>query len=480
MVPGSPTILLRRIPGWAPAVALLLFTAVAGPALGGLIRPLFVLGCAATAWFAWRRGPEQHLQAVLWLFCFSPFVRRLVDVSVAYDASAVMLIGPMLAILVPAPELRALLKPGRDTDGFGPGLVWLGCVTYAALLSMVQADWFNAASGTIKWAAPVVYALVLLQRRVDPVAMAQAAARAFMAIIPIMGLYGVVQYIDPPLWDRFWMQYASITSAGYPVPYGVRVFSTMNGPASYATFTAAGLLLVGFLRPGWQAMLAGAPAGLGLLLSLYRTGWIALAAGVLFCVCFGATRRRSLATMAGIVIAAGVAATTPPFSDVIADRLETLTNGSKDGSGQERLDEYVTLWNLPDSALVGFGFTTTDAGQAGAMPIDGQIVASWITMGIVVGMVCLASLIWAATRAITPAWRDPRPEAVVLASLAVAAMTQIPLAGFSGELGFLFWGFAGIAIAGSLARPLPAPAASRRMVPSRRDLDLRPRPRPQA
>ena len=441
--------MLRRIPGWGPAVGLLIVVAVIGPSLGGLIRPVFVLACGAAGWWAWRKGPAAHLQAILALFCFTPFVRRLVDVAAGFDQQSLMLIGPLLAILAPTIELRRLAEPNRrPIAGLAPGLIVIGCVFYGALLSMFQADWFNAANGALKWTAPVLYALVLQQRGVDGGAMAQAAARAFLLILPIMGLYGLLQYYEPQRWDIFWMQYASITSAGYPVPFGIRLFSTMNGPASYATFTAAGLLLIGFLRPGWQSLVAATPAALGLLLSLYRTAWIALAVGVLFCALFGVTRRRAVSTAAGIVAAASVASVTPPFSDVIAERLESLSKGSQDGSGQERAEEFVTLWSLPDSGLVGSGFTVTDAGQAGAMPIDGQIVANWVTMGIVVGLVCLFALIWAGVQAMAGARRGTR-EAVVLGALAAGAMAQMPLAGIaSGELGVLFWTFAALAVSG--------------------------------
>ncbi len=439
--------MLRRLPGWVPAVLLLVLTLGIGPALGGAVRPLFVLGCGAAGWWAWRKSPAAHLQAVLALFCFAPFVRRVVDVSAGFDQQSLMLIGPLLAILAPAVELRRLAEPNRPAiPGLAPGLVVIACVFYGALLSMFQADWFNAANGALKWIAPILYALVLQQRGVDGGAMAQAAARAFLLILPIMGLYGLLQYFDPQRWDIYWMQYASITSAGYPVPFGIRLFSTMNGPASYATFTAAGLLMIGFLRPGWQSLVAAAPASLGLLLSLYRTAWISLAVGVLFCLLFAATRRRAATTAAGIVAAAALASVTPPFSDVIAERLESLSKGSQDGSSQERMEEFVTLWNLPDSGLMGSGFTITDAGQAGAMPIDGQIVANWVAMGIVVGLICLFALVWAAVQAIVEARRGTR-EAVVLGAMATCALVQLPLAGISsGELGVLFWTFAALAV----------------------------------
>lgn len=425
-----------------PTALLLVATAVAGPLLGSPVRPIFVLGCAVTGWWAWRQGAAAHVQSAILLFAFTPFVRRLVDVPAGFDQLSIMLIGPFLFVVTPLPSLLPLLSGDRPRNPWlvAPVII-LGCVAYGAALSMFQNDWLNAANGALKWAAPVLYAIALQQRADTSGDLVNAMARVFLFVLPVTGLYGVWQYVDPQRWDQLWMNYASITSAGLPFPYMVRVFSTMNGPASYATFTAAGLLLVGFLRPGWQSLVAMAPGALGLLLSLYRTAWIALAVGVLFCMLFQATRKRALTTGFGIVGAAIAAVLFTPFGDVITDRLQTLSSGTEDGSGNERLEEFITLWNMPDSMVIGQGYTVTDAGVAGAMPIDGQIIACWVSMGIPVGLLCLAAYIWVGCVGTSAAWRMATKEGVVLGALAFGGiLIQMPLTSVgSGEVGVLFW-----------------------------------------
>ncbi|MGC2087135.1 MAG: O-antigen ligase family protein, partial [Bradyrhizobium sp.] len=309
-------------------------------------------------------------------------------------------------------------------------------------LSMIQADWTNAASGPLKWLAPLLYAAVLMLHA-DRGELIEAATQAFRVILPVIGLYAIYQYVDPPAWDRYWMEFAPIISIGQPVPYGVRSFSTMNAPAAYASFTAAGLLLIALSKRPWPALLAALPAVLGLLLSMYRTAWISLAAGLLFCLLFAQTRRRTGLILAGIAVAVVLAATLTPFGDVVADRLSSLGEGTQDGSAQERLGEFLTLWNQPDSSLFGTGFTVTDVGSAGAMPVDGMIIACWLIMGIVVGGFCLAALVWAIGNALAVASTDGAPEAVLIGALALGAFVQAPLANItSGENGFLFWTFA--------------------------------------
>ncbi len=233
---------------------------------------------------------------------------------------------------------------------------------------------------------------------------------------------------------------ASITSAGRPEPYEVRSFSTMNSPASFATFTAAGMMLVYFLRSSWQTRLVVAPACLALLLSLYRTAWISLVVGVLFCLCFSAVRQRAALTGMILAVTAVLAIAFTPFGDLIGDRLATLGNGGDDGSAQERLQEFVTLWTLPDSGLIGEGFGTVDTGTPGEKPIDCMIISCWQSFGIVVGLVCLSALLLVTGRAIMPTFKYASRESVVLGGLACGWLVQMPLGNIaSGELGFLFW-----------------------------------------
>ncbi|HZO46473.1 MAG TPA: O-antigen ligase domain-containing protein [Xanthobacteraceae bacterium] len=434
------------IPGWLPAVILLLVTIAIGPSLGSLSRPLFVLACGAAGWYAWRCGAAAHLQTAIILFTFAPMARRIVDLSVGYDDSSLMLVGPLFALLAPVPQLRRLLEGNQSLGAQStPMLIVAGCILYTTMLTVFQGEWMQAASGVLKWGVPMLYAAAI-GLSADRDEMVQAAASAFVVILPITGVIGLVQYVDPQPWDRYWMQFAPIMSAGQPIPFGVRTFSSMNGPASFATFTAVGLLLVCFLRPRAYVLLLAIPAALAFFLSLYRTAWMMLALGIVFCLMFATTRVRAGVILLGLVAAVVIAAVATPFGEVIADRLGTLTEVSGDDSAEERLDQFLMLWNMPDSSLFGSGFTTSDVGTAGTMAIDGMIIACWLMMGMVVGMICLSALVWTAVNAIGAAWRDPRPEAIMVGALGCTALLQLPLANLTaGEFGFLFWTFAVLA-----------------------------------
>jgi hypothetical protein len=444
---GDAESLHERIAGWVPAIAILLVFSVLGPFLGSPGRALFVLACAALGWRAWRQSPSAHVRAVLLLFVFAPFVRRLVDLRAGYDTSGLMLLGPLAALAAPILGLADVVVSHRRARGMGPLFIVAGCIAYATALTLFAGEWLAAARDTLKWGAPLLYAVALADRA-DRDEIIAAMTDVLGVALPIAGAYGVLQYVDPPAWDRYWMQFAPITSIGLPAPYSLRSFATMAAPAGFATFTAAGLLLVWIRRSDLLSLVATAPAALALFLSSYRTAWISLVVGIAFCGLFPATRRRSLAMILGGAVAVTAVLTLTPFGETISQRLASFSEGSRDGSAKERIEEYAALWERPDSSLVGSGFSTVDVGSAGAQPVDGMIVSCWHSMGIVVGLVCLFALFWAIGGAIVAARRDTRQEGVLVGAFGVFFLAQLPLASItSGEAGLLFWVFMALGLA---------------------------------
>lgn len=430
-------------PGWLVAILLLAAMIPFGVVSGALARVAFIGGCAVLGWYAWRQSAAIHLQTALTLFCFAPFVRRIVDLFAGYDTTGIMLVGPLMVLLAPALDLWKAFISGRPfaNKQIVPITIVGACTLYAGMLSLFQWDLLNTASGLLKGFAPLIYAGALLLKKEPMESLLEAAASAFLVILPVMGIYGIYQYVDPPEWDRFWMQSATILSAGQPVPYGVRTFSVMNSPGAFATYAEVGLMLVLFLRTGPTALVLTAPAAIAFMLSMYRTAWLSSAAVIGFCLLFSLTRFRAVSAI-GASIGMILLALLTPFSDVITDRFASLTEGSNDGSARERLEEFVTLWNMPTSNLIGTGFSNVDVGTAGAMPVDGVFVSCWLSMGLVIGLVCIGALFLACWNAIFSAFGSERRTAIIAGALALGAMVHFPLANIiAGEAGFLFWTF---------------------------------------
>lgn len=442
IAPAAPARGFDVSSAWVLAVGLLAATAAIGLVAGSVARPLFILGGVALGVIGWKQSPEAHLKALLTLFCFAPFVRRLIDVKAGYDTSGLVLVAPLITAGLPLLLVFDKLTPERlRHPQVGPIFTIAACVLYAVTLTMFQGEWMNAIANAVKSFAPIAYALALIASRAKPERLIDAATSAFVVILPIMGLYGLYQYVDPPEWDRFWMKSATILSAGQPEPYMVRTFSVLNAPASFATFTAVGMLLVFFLRLDLMTLVLMIPAAVSLMLSQYRTAWIVLAVGLFFSLLFGATRGRAAASLLGIAAMIGGTLVTP-IGTAILDRFSTLSEGAGDGSARERLDQFVSMWMRPDSGLIGAGYTTVDVGSAGSMAIDGMFITCWTSMGLVVGLVCIGGLVWAIANAIAAAFADRRDTAVVIGAFGLAGFAEMPLSNIiSSELGFLFWTF---------------------------------------
>ncbi|MDP9096965.1 MAG: O-antigen ligase domain-containing protein [Pseudomonadota bacterium] len=444
---------LRRA---GPFTLLLAATLVLGLAGQSVARPVFVLGSVAVMWDLLRFGASAHYPASLVLFCLAPILRRVVDVSVGYDPSGLMISGPLLGLMVVVPRLLSRIVDGRRLDqALWPFITAAACVLYATVLTMAGGNLIQAASGTLKWIAPLLYGAWLYEEAGRAPGLIRTAARAAMILAPVLGVYGFLQYVDPPAWDRFWMTYTSIASIGQPLPYMVRVFSTMNAPAGYATFTAAALLLFGFGRARLSLLVAAAPSVLSLMLSTYRTAWIALAIGTVFGLFHRRTVRRAAMLLIAVPLLAAGVVLFSPAGDALSERLGTFSTVSDDASGMERLGEYAELLNTDGGTLIGNGFGNTDVMQAGAMAQDGQFVVSWYSMGLVVGIVNVASVLWLAVLAIQRAWRSDTPEGIAVAGIIAGMVVQMPLAVISAsEIGFLFWSLAAIGAALPPARPI--------------------------
>ena len=432
--------------GWL--LGLLITTLLLGLAGIGLGRPLFILGCIAVAWRALKVSPGMHAEVIVVLFAFAPFLRRIVDAGAGFNPSGIMLVGPLLALAVPLTELRQLLIRRQATRGiYVPYLIMGACLTYAWTLSAFQGDFLEATMGALKMFVPMLYAVYIIQRSEDCEEIISSVTRAFLFITPIIGVYGILQYVNPQPWDRYWMINSPlITSIGKPEPMQIRVFSTMNSPMSFGTFAACGLLLFGFCRRGWITMALVIPISLGLLLSFYRTAWISVFIGVGFCFMYNSTRARATWLTVCLFGAGALAVLTTPFGTEIANRLMTLTGDpAQDGSGHERLQEIMHLYSDQAHYLFGNGLAGAKVVDPQLLGIDGQLVSSAVLMGIFVGNIHILALIWACLQGVFALEQNAPPTWLVAGAVVVANVALLPLAIIAaGEVSFPVWTFAAL------------------------------------
>ena len=424
-------------------------------------RPVFVMGSAGVGYLAWREGCGRSIEAAISLYVFAPFLRRLVDLGIGFDPSGVMLVGPVLAILIPTVELRHLLTHReKEDEALLPMLLVGTCITYGMLLSAFSGDLSTLGTTALKVYTPMLYgAWVMRSARRDPTVL-DAATNVFLVLTPVIGVYGIWQYVSPADWDRYWMLSVSgtISVLGRPEPYQVRVFSMMNSPASFGTYAACGMLLFGFCRRGWQSLPLALLVAPGLLFTYYRTAWISLVLGVLYCALFSRTRERAGLIAVVIVVATFLAAGSAEFGDAIVQRLATFTGSvADDGSGQARLGQLFEIYRLVDGMAVGLGYARLTQPFNGVEAVDGEIVSAIIAMGVLVGSAYLLGLVWAGVQALDRIRTSADPRLIVTGAVIIGLLAAIPLTGVtSAEIGLLFWTFIGLATA------QPKPSGARR------------------
>jgi hypothetical protein len=223
----------------------------------------------------------------------------------------------------------------------------------------------------------------------------------------------------------------------------------MNSPASFASFLVAGLLVFSFTRKGYVAAAVGITAALALMLSQYRTAWIAMGIGLAMGAFYPRTRTKATA-IAVIAVAAAILAATAggPIGDAISQRFDTMQQGAQDGSAVERLSEYRDLYAMAEQYVWGKGFRMMQGDIPGLVALDGTIIGVYLVMGILVGTVFLACLIWATIRAVARVAYHDSPMRIATAAVVLGLCLMMPLEGITaGEFGFLFWTFTAIATA---------------------------------
>jgi hypothetical protein len=324
------------------------------------------------------------------------------------------------------------------------------CLCYGWALSSFQGTFFQSCIMAVKYAVPLLYSVCLILEPEQSEAVLQSITRCFLIVGPIIGLYGIYQHIDPQPWDQFWMTASKIPSIGNPVAGQVRVFSTMNSPVSFAAYATCGLLLLSFgprsfIPPYVLLPIVILPLCLAILLSSVRTAWFSACLSLFMCLLFGRTRSRATLLIVCIALAIPFALLFTSFGDVISARFDSLAGGvANDGSGHERLGDYLHVFGGDDRYIFGGGFVPVDDdGQLAAM--DGQVLMAASQMGTTIGVLYIIGIIWAAVQGILCVGRKGSPLRVAAAALVAGSLVILPLTAMAiGEIGMLFWMLVGV------------------------------------
>ncbi len=458
---------------WLSIAGLVLITILCAVIRAGtIIRLIFPAGCFAIGILLYLRYPVLYIGFTWWLWIITPWVRRIVDYQSGWVHPNTILLAPYLVTLVSITTAIKHLPRLLQKDSLPFGLSFLA-VTHGFLMGLISSLFpspnklnllgkivsgfrttasstitytlTDVLTGTLDWVAPVIIGChVFINWQYYP-QYRQNIQRVFFWTMAISGIYGVIQYLIAPQWDRFWLENVielGADSFGSPEPLGIRIFSTMNSPGSFARFMIAGLLLMFTGKGNWRWF--SAPfAYLAFLLSLVRSAWGGWFLGLLiFSTSVKPRLQVRLLIMIVVIILCALPLTTiEPFSEVIQDRLETFTNIQEDGSLEARTETYSKVFNIALLEIFGNGF--------GLPGMDSSLIDIFIAMGWIGALPYIIGLFLIVFKLIS--FNDPLADPFFSASKAISLCL---IAGFTfgnpftAVEGVLIWFFLGIAFAG--------------------------------
>jgi len=443
---------------WAAILGLIAL--VAGALAAGASGVLTYLYPAATlvvgALLYWHR-PALYLGFTWWLWFLTPEVRRLVDYQQGWNPVNPIMLAPYLVAGLASFALLYHLPKLQLSRLFPFGLIFLG-LFYAYGVGAYRSGTLNATYDLLSWAVPVLFAFYLAVHWHAYADHRRAIQRTFVWGILVMGLYGLVQYFNPPAWDRYWMENAPMGSIGYPEPFEVRVFSTSNSPGTFAYIMMAGLLLTlsggGLLR--WPAAVAGYAS---FLLSLLRAAWGGWIMGLLFMIAQrGRFRLRLTATVLVMGLIAWPLVTFGPIAETVDERLQTVTELEEDTSFNQRLAFYAefaptAFFNPEGEGLGSTGLATklsTAGGELGQFAdFDSGLMNIPFVLGWPGALLYVTGLVWLLSYALRSGRSGSDLFAAASRGIVVAMLTQLvfvnALVGLSA--GMVFWSFLGSSLA---------------------------------
>ncbi|AOJ08040.1 glucose-6-phosphate isomerase [Burkholderia mayonis] len=348
---------------WVAQVGLWTVTALLIAAHQGTILT-YGFPCLAIAAGLWLyfMSPARYVGFMWWMWFLSPEVRRLADWSKgAYTPTSLIQIAPLAVTMIAGLGLLRHYRVLAERRGL-PVLLILFGLMYAFLVGVVSSGPLAAIYDLANWLYPVLIGFHIVVNSRDYPEYRKVILSTFVWGMLVMGIYGIVQFFVMPKWDVMWMVGSQMSSQGDPVPYGVRVFSTMNssGPFAFAMMGALVFMIAATERVRW---IAGAAGFISFCLCLVRSTWGGWVIALVIQLAKSSNRVRVRIIGSAIVLAALCVPllTVGPVADRLGQRLQSITNLKDDRSYDDRNKFYATFAQTAFTDVAGEGLGATGA-----------------------------------------------------------------------------------------------------------------------
>jgi O-antigen ligase len=444
---------------WSAVAAFSLYVGITLAGGGGRSLTLtFPLGCLAVALFAYVRSPATYIGFVFWGWLITPFLRRVFDLQFGFHPASLLLVGPLLATAVSGFTLLRRAQSLRSTMSV-PFVLALTALLYSYVVGLIQQPFVAATYDLMNWGAPLMFGLhIALEWRRFP------RVRSVLTKVALWGLlvtsaYALAQFVHPATWDRAWVINAEMYSVGLPVPYLIRVFSTLNAPGPFAVFLVFAVL-IGLPAPQRWKFLALALGLTALVLTKTRSAWVAFMLGALVLQIRQPLRKlpRQWIALAVVLLIAAPAITHPRIMRAVSGRAASLSNIEDDRSYRQRMIITNFVIEKVKHNVVGVGLG--GLGGAGKLQVSGgrKISVTALDSGVlevisVMGWMGGALFTFAMFGVVIPIVRERRANRDAVSNGAAAAVIAILLAAFFGNVfngvsGVMFWSAVGLTTAG--------------------------------
>ncbi|UBF27176.1 O-antigen ligase domain-containing protein [Kovacikia minuta CCNUW1] len=433
---------------WTAILGLVMFSALCLLVhAGGLLRLAYPAGAFFVGIFLYQRYPILYLGFAWWVAFLTPFVRRLIDFQSGWVDPSPVLLAPFLVMMVTFMTLVKHLPRSYRQDGLPFILAMMG-IGYGLLVGLIKNSPTSVVVPLLNWAAPLLFGFHLFANWKYYPAYRQNIQRVFVWGVLVTGIYGAMQYLIAPEWDRFWLVNSKSIAFGTPEPLGMRIFSTMNSPGPFATVMMAGLLLL-FTSQSPVRFVASGAGYLAFLLSLVRAAWMGWAIAVLSFIpsLKPKLQMRLVITILVMSVCVIPLVNMEPFAGAISKRLQSLSDTKSDVSYNQRLEGYTeslekALAEIPGEGL-GFVLDSDSLGANDNGILTLLFNPGWFgTLPYLGGIILLLLKMFQSTAA--------RFDTFISAARAICLgiFAQIGLGNPTLALsGVVFWSFAGMVMA---------------------------------